>query len=130
MALPIEKVGQTTEPTTTTIEPERAREYAAATNDDNPAYTSGKYAPPVMGVVPTWEALTRTVIDVIPPEAMLMVVHGEQDMWFHQPLVPGMTLVTTGSVHSIRVGSSGTRLVGLLVSNDADGRRVMEIYNT
>ena len=57
MALPIEKLGTTYDERTDTIDPERAKAYAAATNDDNPAYESGKYAPPVFGVVPTWEAM-------------------------------------------------------------------------
>ena len=69
MALPLEKLGKTHEEQTATIDADRARAYAAATNDDNPAYESGKYAPPVFGVVPTWEALGIAVADIIPSEA-------------------------------------------------------------
>ena len=36
MALPIDKLGTTYGPTTTVVDPERARAYAAATNDPNP----------------------------------------------------------------------------------------------
>src|SRR6185503_19279725 len=85
MALPIEKLGTRYDPDTTVIDPDRAKAYAAATNDDNPAYESGKYAPPVFGVVPTWSQLMVASGDVIPPEALMMIVHGEQDMHFHQP---------------------------------------------
>src|SRR5262245_65753143 len=95
MALPIDKLGTRYEPDTTVIDPDRAKAYAAATNDDNPAYESGKYAPPVFGVVPTWSQLMVASGDVIPPEALMMIVHGEQDMHFHQPLVPGTQLTTT-----------------------------------
>src|SRR5215212_1577620 len=66
--LPIDKLGTRYEPATTEIDPERAKAYAAATNDDNPAYESGKYAPPVFGVVPTWDAMGEVVGNVIPPE--------------------------------------------------------------
>src|SRR5437660_9848259 len=97
MALPVEKLGKTYDERTAPIDPERAKAYAAATNDDNPAYTSGKYAPPVFGVVPTWDAVVSGVGTFIPAEAVLMVVHGEQDMHFHQPLVPGQTLVTVAA---------------------------------
>src|SRR5207248_3011868 len=69
MALPVDKLGTHYEPRTATIEPERAKAYAAATNDDNPAYESGKYAPPVFGVVPAWDVMTAVAADVIPPEA-------------------------------------------------------------
>src|SRR3954462_8282712 len=109
MALPLEKLGTTYDERTETIDPERAKAYAAATNDDNPAYESGKYAPPVFGVVPTWEAMGLAVGDSVPPAALMMGVHGEQDMHFHQPLVPGQKLTTRATAHSIRVGGSGTR---------------------
>lgn len=56
MALPIEKLGTVYDELTEEIEGDRAKAYAAATNDDNPAYTSGKYAPPVFAVVPAWAA--------------------------------------------------------------------------
>jgi acyl dehydratase len=131
MALPIEKLGTTYAERTATIDPDRAKAYAAATNDDNPAYSSGKYAPPVFGVVPTWESMGMAVGDVVPPEAAMMIVHGEQDMHFHQPLVPGRSLVTSSSAYSVRVGGSGTRFTVRVVSNDAEtGEAVLEQYVT
>jgi acyl dehydratase len=130
MALPIEKLGTTYDERTDVIDPERAKAYAAATNDDNPAYESGKYAPPVFGVVPTWDAMGLAAADMIPPEAFAFVVHGEQDMHFHQPLVPGMTLVTHAEAYSVRVGRSGTRCTARILSNDTDGKPVLEIFST
>ncbi|MBW3668393.1 MAG: MaoC family dehydratase N-terminal domain-containing protein [Actinobacteria bacterium] len=131
MALPLDKLGTRYESRTAAIDPDRAKQYAAATNDDNPAYESGKYAPPVFGVVPTWDALAVTMAELITPEMFMMLVHGEQDMHFHQPLVPGRTLVSTGEAFNIRTGSSGTRITARIESVDADsGERVMDIYNT
>jgi acyl dehydratase len=130
MALPIDKLGTTTAAHTATVDPDRAKRYAAATNDDNPAYLSGACAPPVFAVVPTWPALLEANAAMIPPAAMAHVVHGEQDMWFHQPLVPGMVLTTTATLHSVRVGSSGTRFTALLKAVDASGAPVCDIYNT
>jgi acyl dehydratase len=120
MALPVEKLGTTYQERTATIDPERAKQYAAATNDDNPAYESGKFAPPVFGVVPTWDSIGDAAVDMIPAESLMMVVHGEQDMHFHQPLVPGRTLKTAAEAYNIRVGGSGTRLAVRIVSRDAD----------
>src|SRR4051794_3069404 len=111
MALPVEKLGTTYEATTTVLDPDRAKAYAAATNDLNPAYTSGKYAPPVFGVVPTWNQMLVASADIIPPEALMFIVHGEPDMPFHQPLVPGAALTPTSQAYAIRVGGSGSRLV-------------------
>jgi acyl dehydratase len=131
MALPLDKLGTKYEERSDTIDPERAKQYAAATNDDNPAYESGKFVPPVFGVVPAWDALGLAVGDIIPPEALMMVVHGEQDMHFHQPLVPGMTLKTSAEALSVRVSGSGTRLTVKVTSTDAaDGSPVLEQYIT
>ena len=130
MALPIEKLGKVYDERRATIDADRTKQYAAATNDDNPAYESGKYAPPVFGVVPTWDAMGLVVADIVPPEALMMVVHGEQDMHFHQPLVPGQTLVTRAQAYSVRVGGSGTRLTVRVTSEDETGAPVIEQYVT
>src|SRR5947208_11721610 len=109
MALPVEKLGTKYDELKAAIDPDRAKAYAAATNDDNPAYESGKYAPPVFGVVPTWAAMGMAVGDVVPGEAAMMIVHGEQDMHFRQPLIPGRKIATQSEAYSVRVGGTGTR---------------------
>ena len=81
--LPIDKLGTRYAPASADIDPARAKAYAAATNDDNPAYESGKYAPPVFGVPVTWSQILVASADLIPPEALMFIVHGEQDMHFH-----------------------------------------------
>ena len=68
--------------------------------------------------------------DVIPPEALMMIVHGEQDMHFHQPLVPGTQLTTTSEAYAVRVGGSGTRFVVKVDSVDGEGRPVLTQYVT
>ena len=131
MALPIDKLGTSYGGTTEVIDPERAKAYAAATNDDNPAYSAGKYAPPVFGVVPTWGTMGLAVADVVPPEALMLIVHGEQDMHFSQPLVPGRILRNDAEAYSVRVGSSGTRfsIKVTSVDNETD-EKVLEQYVT
>ncbi|HVM54877.1 MAG TPA: MaoC/PaaZ C-terminal domain-containing protein [Acidimicrobiales bacterium] len=130
MALPLEKLGTTYDETTEVIDPDRAKAYAAATNDPNPAYAEGRFAPPVFGVVPTWGAMGLAVADVVPAEALMMIVHGEQDMHFHQPLVPGAKLRTKASAHSVRVAGSGTRFTIQVDSVDDSGDPVLTEYVT
>lgn len=131
MALDPQKLGTVYEALTEEIDGDRAKAYAAATNDDNPAYTSGKYAPPVFAVVPAWAAMGVAVGDVVPGEALMMVVHGEQDMHFSQPLLPGTKLSTAAEAYSIRVGSSGTRFTVRTRSTDASsGDPIVEQYIT
>ena len=120
MALPLDKLGTIFDERTAVIDGERVKAYAAATNDDNPAYTSAKYAPPLFAVVPTWEAMQQAVV-IVPPEALMMVVHGEQDMHFHQPLVPGLGITTRAEAYSFRVAKSGTRYTIKVVSTTAEG---------
>ena len=130
MAVDLAKLGTTSDPITATIDPDRAKSYAAATNDDNTAYESGKYAPPVFGVVPVFDALGATSAGMIPPDYLMFIVHGEQDMHFHQPLVPGTTLVTTVTPEAVRVGGSGTRITLRTDSVDDDGQPVLTQYFT
>jgi acyl dehydratase len=131
VALPLDKLGATTAPRSAVIDPDRVKAYAAATNDPNPAYSSGKYAPPVFGVVPTWESIMNAVAGFVPPEVALMIVHGEQDMHFHQPLVPGASLSTTAAPFNVRVGGTGTRATIKVESNDGDsGAPVLTQYVT
>lgn len=130
MALPLEKLGTTYDAITEVIDPERAKAYASATNDPNPKYADGTYAPPVFGVVPTWGAMGLAVADVVPGDALMMIVHGEQDMHFHQPLVPGTKLTTTATAHSVRVGGSGTRYTIEVESKDEAGEPVLTEYVT
>jgi acyl dehydratase len=130
MALPLEKLGTTYDATTEVIDPDRAKAYAAATNDPNPKYADGTYAPPVFGVVPTWGAMGLAVADVVPGDALMMIVHGEQDMHFHQPLIPGTKLTTAATAHAVRGGGSGTRFTNEVNSKDEAGEPVLTEYVT
>jgi acyl dehydratase len=130
MAVDLDQLGKTSDPTTAVIDAERAKAYAAATNDDNPAYESGKYAPPVFAVVPVFDALGATSVGLIPSEMAMMIVHGEQDIHYHQPLTPGTTLSTTVTPFSVRVGGSGTRIALQVESSDDNGDPVATQYFT
>ena len=113
-----------------TVDPLRARAYAAATNDGNPAYLDGRYAPHVFGVVPTWETLLAALSELIPADLIPMILHTEQDMHFLRPLVPGMTLASEAECQSVRVSRSGTRVTVRVVSEDDMGTPVLEQFST
>lgn len=85
----------------------------------------------MFGAVLAWDAVRSAVADMVPPEALPTMVHGEQDMHFHRPLVPGTLLATTAEAHEVRVGRSGTRYTVLATSTDAgDGAPVLDQYVT
>lgn len=130
MGLPLDQLGKTRDERIEVVDPDRAKAYAAATNDDNPAYTSGQYAPPVFAVVPTWEAMSSAAGEVVPAEHLAMIVHGEQDMHFAQPLVPGMKLRTVAQPFSYRVGGTGTRCTIRVDATTDSGEPVLTEYVT
>lgn len=130
MALPLEKLGTRYQSRTATIDADQARAYAAATSDPNPAYLSGELAPPIFAVVPTWDAMMVALHDVVPAEYQVAMLHAEQDMHFHAPLVPGRRLVTHAEAYSLRSGRMGTRFTMRVVSADDAGDPVVEQFAT
>lgn len=130
MPIDLTKLGTSSSTKVAVLDPDRARAYAAATNDANPAYVDGTFAPPVFAVVPAFEALGEAIGTFVPAEGLLGLVHGEQDIHFHRPLVPGMTLHTVASPFSVRVSGSGTRVTSLAKSTDESGDPVVDQYFT
>ena len=130
MALPVRHLARRME----RVDPQRARAYAAATNDANPAYRDGRCVPPVFAVVPTWEPMIEVVRAEVPADSLPMLLHAEQDMRWLRPLVPGMELHTAAEPYSRRVLRSGTWLTVRVVSSDGadgeDGEAVLEQFAT
>jgi acyl dehydratase len=110
------------------VDPRAARAYAAATNDANPLYAEGRYAPPVFAVVPTWEPMIGVVRAEVPAQSLPMLLHAEQDMRWLRPLVPGLELHTSAELHSRRVLRSGTWLTVRAWSDDGEGEPVLEQF--
>ena len=76
------------------------------------AYASGELAPPVFGVVPVFDAMAAASASLIPSDYMMFIVHGEQDMHFHQPLRAGPgRCPPRHAATRVRVGGCGTRIV-------------------
>lgn len=98
--------------------------YARATNDDNPRYLSGELAPPMFGVFLEMPPLMEAVKDPVvigDPKRFLRLLHGEHDMRWHRPLLPGRTYTTTCSVKSKTEKATGEVIEMRLETKDADG---------
>lgn len=103
------------------VDGQRARAYAAATNDANGRYSDGSgVVPPVFAVVPAWEPMFGAVVAGVPAEHLPMLLHAEHDMRFVRPLAAGMNLATEAGVSNVRVRRSGTWLTVRVVSTDED----------
>lgn len=130
MGFAIEKVGQWTEGPDFKVEADRTKAYAKATNDPIPAHLNGEVAPPVFAVVPIWDTIAGSMAGVTPPEVLLLVVHGEQDMRLVKPITPGMVLSSKAAVVGIHVKPNGTSVVVKVESRDQSGDLVAEQYMT
>ena len=117
-------LGNWTEPATFGVEAERTIAYAEATNDTNERHLSGELAPPVFAIVPPFPQLGEPTGKVVPPEMLMRVVHGEQDMTFHQPIVPGMELVSRVAAAGAHKAPSGVTLHSRIETKTAAGEPV------
>ena len=130
MGFALEKLGQWTEGPEFKVEADRTKAYAAATNDPNPAHADGEVAPPVFAVVPIWDTMAGAMAGVVPPEVLMLVVHGEQDMRFHQPIVPGAVLRSKAAPIGIHVKPNGTSVIVKVETHDESGDLVVTQYMT
>jgi acyl dehydratase len=117
------------EPTRHEVTREEIVAYAEATNDELPAHRSGDLAPPVFAVVDTLiTAIAPQIMQVVPGEIAMRVVHGEQDFRYHQPIVPGMTLLTRAAAVGVHGASSGVVVLGKGITETEAGDPVVEQY--
>jgi acyl dehydratase len=125
----LDKLGQWSDPATFEVTRERIVAYAEATNDEHPAHRSGELAPPVFPVVPALlDVLAPTILAVVPGEIAMRVVHGEQDLRYHQPILPGQTLITRAAPIGVHGASSGVVVLGKAVTETKAGDPVVEQY--
>jgi hypothetical protein len=117
-----------------TVTAERIADYAPATNDPIQRHLAGDVAPPAFAIVPVFEALIPAILSVAPAEPLMKIVHGEQDLHYHQPIRPirpGMTLVSRARPIGYQGRPTGTRSVVHIDSRDqAGGELVTEQWIT
>jgi acyl dehydratase len=96
--------------------------YAAAT-DDVPGG-------PVFAIVPVWETIAPASRSVASDEARKRVVHYEQDMLLHRPIVAGVRLRSRATPVALLGRPNGTSLVIHTETRTEDGTLVNEQYVT
>jgi acyl dehydratase len=123
-------VGQWSDPVEFAVTRERIQEYAAATNDPIEPHAHGDLASPVFAVVPSFQAAGEAAMKVIPPELMMMILHGEQDFHFHAPILPDTTVTTRAAPIGVQGRSSGVTVVVKTETRDGDDKLLNEQYWT
>jgi len=124
----VEKLGVWSDAAEFEVSGERMIAYAEATNDECKQHLSGEFAPPVFAVVPPFVQMAAVTMEVVPAHLMLRVVHGEQDIRIHRPIVGGDVLSSRGKVVGIHGKGSGVVVTSLIQTRDAVGELVNEQY--
>jgi len=84
------------------------RNYAAATNEGNPAFVGeDPVAPPAFPIVPAQAVLAGALFDPELEVNLARLVHGEEDHLLHAPIRPGDVLGVEGSLESVEIKESG-----------------------
>lgn len=123
-------IGQWSEPVSFSVTQDATIAYANATNDDATPHAAGEYAPPVYAVVPVFSIMAERTMSAVPDELIMRILHGEQDMRFHRPIVAGDELTCRAQVVGVHGRSSGVVVTTLLETRDAAGELVNEQYFT
>ncbi len=126
----LDRLGEWTEPFAFEVTAERTIAYAEATNDEHPRHRSGELAPPVFAIVPAFGVGAQPVVAMVPGEALMRVVHGEQDFRWHRPIVPGDRLQTRAAAVGVHGRSSGVVVVVQARTQTEAGEPVVDQYMT
>lgn len=124
----VSKIGVWGEPGQFEVTTERTIAYALATNDEAKQHVEGLYAPPVFTVVPPFQSMAATAMEVVPPHLMMRVVHGEQDIRITRPIVGGDVLTCRSKVVGIHGKGTGVVVNTLVETRDAADKLVNEQY--
>jgi acyl dehydratase len=133
MPLNFDLAGKTYDSVEKTITAEQIEAYAAASRDDNPRHRADhddQVASPIFPVVPGFAEMGRVTTDPeLNVENPLMIVHGEEEIVYHRPMKPGMTLTLTPSLESVEDKGKGATYVAKITA-EAGGELVNEQYAT
>jgi acyl dehydratase len=133
MPLNFDLAGKTYPSETVEIASDSIEDYANASRIDNPRHMDGDDQVASL-VYPVVIGLPMTVAVASDPELgvdnPLMILHGEQEMIFHRPMVPGETLTFTPMLTSVEDKGKGATYVTNVVATDTEGNTVNEQLST
>jgi acyl dehydratase len=108
MAINAAAKGKTYPASTYEVTADAIRAYAAATNEDNPAFAGDDpVGPPAFPIVAAQGVLAMALFDPDLEVNLTRLVHGEEDHLLHAPIRPGDVLTVEGSLESIEIKESG-----------------------
>lgn len=128
MSINAEVAGKTYPVATYVVTAEAIRKFAAATNEDNPAFTGDHpVAPPAFPVVAVHGVLGAALFDPELEVNLARLVHGEEDHVLHAAIRPGDTLTVEGTLESVEIKDSGETFTVRCNLTNQDGVLAAEI---
>ncbi|MFI5053385.1 MAG: MaoC/PaaZ C-terminal domain-containing protein [Acidimicrobiia bacterium] len=103
--------------------------FALATNDRNDLYWRGTAVPPLFTaslILSAQHAVTRTATDMPEIRGAHAGVHGEHDVYFRGPVLPGMALQWEASVLGAKQTRGGVLIVQRTLVSDEHGSPLVE----
>ena len=102
-------VGNKFKPQARFVEPKDMVAYAEAVDDENPRYVGGdpEVGAPLLAVKPLFEGLEAAIADKTLDADLMRLVHGEQEVVFHDVLRPWDLVAPRAEISSVVEKSSG-----------------------
>jgi acyl dehydratase len=113
------------------VDDDAAFAFARATNDDNELYTLGEAVPPLFTgalILPAQPRLANFAALFPPVPGASTSVHGEHDVFFHGPVLPGMELRLHAELHGGTQTRGGALVTQRYVFSDTDGTPLVEHF--
>jgi acyl dehydratase len=135
MSLNRDLIGKQYPPQDYGVTAEATMKYTRAYNEDNPWFLDttrpgGIIAPPMFGVVMGWLPIMMAMTDNDLGVDLLRLLHGEQDMYFYQPVAPGDIVTSTAKILSIEEKATGESLVLEVLCTHQQGEPVQRLLFT
>lgn len=128
MGINLAAAGKTYPSVTYEVTAEAIRRYAAATNEDNPAFTGpSPVAPPAFPIVVAQSVLVGALFDPELEVNLARLVHGEEDHVLHLPIRPGDVLTVAGTLESVEAKESGETFTICCLLTNQDGALAAEM---
>jgi acyl dehydratase len=128
MSLNTELAGKAYEVSTYEVTAEAIENYAAATNEDNPAFKGpDAVAPPCFPIVPAGNGLGQAMLDPELNANIALLVHGEEDHLLHKPIKVGDVLTVASTLDSVEIKETGETFTVLTTLTDQNDEKAAEL---
>ncbi len=126
MGVDIKKIGFSRDSEEFRVNTARLAQFARALNDTNKAHLEGKIASPIFHHVPVMQSM----VEVLKATSGEFGLHGEHDVHFHRPIVPGQRLFSLSTLIGIGATKAGATLIIRSDIKTHEGQEVSSQFST